>query len=206
MGNTARKPRADKPMTGKQRAFAIAVANGTPAKDAYAAAYDVSGMTPKTAKEQASRLLRNHKVAALIQHLQGRALRKAELTVERTLLEIARVATSDIRRLLDHNGSALMPDEWDDDIAAAVASVEFDKDTGRISKLKLWDKSSNLGLAARHLGLFERDNAQRRESLAIQVNLIQAPGDAAMGQPRDVNVQATLVEAPKPNGKNGSHP
>lgn len=208
MGEPAKKPRADKPITGKQEAFAVAVAKGMTASAAYLQAYDTSGMTQKTVRESASRLLRNHKVAALIQKLKVPALRKAELSVERTLLEIARVAHSDIRRLLDHDGTALMPDQWDDDIAAAVASVEFDKDTGRISRLKLWDKSANLGLAARHLGLFEKDNAQRRENLAIQINLVGAPDEG----PRDVNVRATLVDPPKANGhlngnghKNGSH-
>jgi hypothetical protein len=40
--------------------------------------------------------------------------------------------------------------------------VLSDGKTGaKITKLRMWDKNAALGHAARHLGLFEKDNAQR---------------------------------------------
>lgn len=189
-----------KALTPKQEAFAVAVAKGMTGADAYRSAYEPKKMTDKTLHETASRLMNDRKVAARIAQLRAPALRRHELSVENVIREVARVSMSDLRRLLDDNGNVLPPSQWDDDIAAAVSSVEFDKDTGRISKVRLWEKNASLGLAARHLGLFERDNAQRRESLAIQVNLIGQPPEPPAGTPHSKSISATLVEPGKVNG------
>ena len=68
----------------------------------------------------------------------------------------------------------------DDDTAACVASVEHDSfgggddgQSGRTTKIKVWDKNTALEKAMKHLGLYERDKAQRGESLAIQVNIVK---------------------------------
>ena len=45
------------------------------------------------------------------------------------------------------------PTEWDDQIAAAVASVEVD-DNGNVIKVRLWDKNTALDKIAKHLGMF----------------------------------------------------
>ena len=50
----------------------------------------------------------------------------------------------------------------------------------------------------KHLGLFERDNRQRADNLAIQINLVGAPTPEAA---QEVEVRANLV---KPNGHNGN--
>ena len=69
----------------------------------------------------------------------------------------------------------------DDDTRAAVASFEIDERkvdgvvVGRTTKIKLWDKNRALEMAMRHLGLYERDNAQRSENLGLQVVLVGAP-------------------------------
>jgi hypothetical protein len=47
--------------------------------------------------------------------------------------------------------------------------------SSRTKKVKLWDKPRALEMAAKHLGLFERDNAQHAPSLALQVVLIGPP-------------------------------
>ncbi len=63
-------------------------------------------------------------------------------------------------------GSLLPPQEWDDDLAAAIAGIEVvtrptgEKDAdGRavvenVHKIKLWDKNSALEKLAKHLGMF----------------------------------------------------
>lgn len=187
-----------KGLTPKQEKFAVAVAKGATGADAYRAAYDVKRMRDKTVHEAASRLMNDSKVAARIEQLKAPALRRAELSVENVIREVARVSMSDLRRLLDDNGNVLPPSQWDDDIAAAVSSVEFDKDTGRISKVRLWEKNASLTTAARHLGLFEKDNSQKRENLAIQINLVGQP--AAPQPPAPSPVAVTLVD---PEGGKG---
>lgn len=182
-----------KTLTPKQEAFAVAVAKGMTGADAYRTAYEPKRMRDKAIHEEASKLLATPKVAQRVAQLRAPALRRAELSVESVIREVGRVSMSDLRRLLDENGNVLPPAQWDDDIAAAVSSIEFDKDTGRVARVKLWDKNASLGLAARHLGLFERDNAQRRENLAIQINLVGQPAETAPSS-TPVTVEATLVE------------
>lgn len=169
-------------LTAKQEAFAVAVAKGANASDAYRAAYDASRMSLETLHKRASELLKHGGVAGRIEALRAPALRKSELSVERTLQEVARLAYFDPRTLYRGDGQLKRPDEWDDDTAAGVASIEVleeyegkgdDRElVGFTKKLKLWDKNSAIEKAMKHLGLFERDNAQRGESLNLQVVLV----------------------------------
>ena len=82
----------DKPLTAKQEAFAAAVAKGANASTAYRAAYDAGRMTAKTVNEAASRLMKNRKVTTRIAELRAPALRRHEVSAERTIDEIATAA------------------------------------------------------------------------------------------------------------------
>ena len=103
----------------------------------------------------------------------------AGLTAERTLRESARICYSDPRRLCHADGSLKQIAEMDDDTRAAIASFEIDERKvdgvviGRTIKIKLWDKNRALEMAMKHLGLYERGNAQRSENLALQVVLVK---------------------------------
>lgn len=158
-------------LTLKQEAFAVAYAKSGNASEAYRDAYNAVKATSKTINEMASRLLGDRKISARIAALQAPALRKAEITVERSLLEDARLAYSDVRKLYKPDGSLIPVHELDDDTAAAIASIEYDKDTGKVSKIKFWDKSSALDKSFKHLGLYEKDNAQQAESLSLRVEI-----------------------------------
>jgi len=139
-------------------------------KVAFAHAYIVNGMngdaaavtagfSPKTAGQQASRLLKDVKVQALIAEATEKAAKIAGLNVERTLREIARVAYSDPRKLYRPDGSLMPVTELDDDTAATVASFEVEEIKadggviGRTRKVKHWDKNSALEKAMRYHGL-----------------------------------------------------
>jgi phage terminase small subunit len=175
--------------TPKQEAFALAYIELQNGSAAYRAAYNTASMSPKTVHEAASRLLKNSKVAARVEELKAPAIVAAALSLERTLLEIARVAYADPRRFYRADGTLKDPVEWDDDMTAAVAQVEIDELTDQVStdgttttvrrtrptKLKFWDKNAALEKAMRHLGLYERDNARRSENLSLQVVLVGAP-------------------------------
>lgn len=169
-------------LTKKQEAFAVECAQGAVASDAYRAAYGAKRMSAKTINEAASRLRRNSKVAARIEELCAPALAKSALSVERTLQEVARVAYFDPRKLYREDGQLKRPDEWDDDTAAAVGSIEVLEEftgkgaerelSGYTKKLKIWDKNAALDKAMKHLGLYEKDNSQRGESLEIKIELV----------------------------------
>ena len=79
---------------------------------------------------------------------------------KRVLREAGRLAYSDIRRLFNEDGSLLPMRDWPDDIAHAVASVEFtrgnvDKRDGKLDdvvKVRLWDKPSKITDLMKHHG------------------------------------------------------
>jgi phage terminase small subunit len=88
-----------------------------------------------------------------------KAAKKLDLTAERVLQEIARLAFFDIRKLVDNTGKPLPLSELDDDTAAAIVGLDVvnvgnqDSGVGEILKFKLADKKGALEMAAKHLRL-----------------------------------------------------
>lgn len=168
-------------LTKKQEAFSVASIKADNLSDAYRSAYDTRGMTKKQINEEACKLAAHPKVARRITELRAPALKATGLTVERTLLEVRRVSEVDPRRFYREDGTMKAPKEWDDDMAAAVASVEATPVTLPLKdgeteprviynyKIKFWDKNAGLEKSMKHLGLFEKDNAQTREHLTLKV-------------------------------------
>jgi len=94
----------------------------------------------------------------------------AGLSVERTLAEIARLAYSDPRRFYDEGGNLIPVHKLDDDTAATVAAVEIEElsgGTGKLKKIKHWDKNAALEKAMKYHGLYEKDNSQKRSILQM---------------------------------------
>lgn len=163
----------------RRKAFAHAyIANGRNRTEAAITA----GYNPNTAYSAGSRLLKDGETKDLIDQLTAKAEQKAELTTENVLREVRRLALSDPRKLYREDGTLKRPDEWDDDTAAFVGSVEVleeftgkgdDRElSGYTKKLKIWDKNAALDKAMKHLGLYEKDNSQRGESLEIKIELV----------------------------------
>ena len=124
-------------------------------------------------------------IVAMIADETAKVIAKTNLSSERVLKELERLCFSDGRKLLNPDGSLKEPQEWDDDTAAAVASMKVTEDfegqgksrerVGTTKDVKFWDKGSALNMAAKHLGLFERDNAQRAPNLALQIVAVGPP-------------------------------
>ena len=103
----------------------------------------------------------NVKVQRLIAARMAERSKRTEVTTDRALVEIARLAFSDLRRLFHKDGRLKHPNEWDDDTAASVASVEIvarnrsDGEVEHVHRIKLWDKARALEQLCRHLGLYQ---------------------------------------------------
>jgi phage terminase small subunit len=141
-----------------------------------------AGFSAKTAHVTASQLLKDPKIAAQVQERVEQLQEVTGLSVERTLLELARIAYFDPRKTRKADGSIIPLHELDDATAAAIASEEFHTVEGKEGKRvvssvsrKFWDKNSALEKAMRYHGLFEKDNMQRGPDLALQVVLIGPP-------------------------------
>lgn len=117
-----------------------------------------AGYSPRSAGDAGSRLLNHPKISAYIQEMLDKSAREAETDILQWLREVRRVALSDIRKLFDDDGNLKPPDQWDDDTAASVASVDVaelrkdDDAESRIIKARLHSKLQALDLWGRQLG------------------------------------------------------
>lgn len=135
-----------------------------------------AGYSANSARVHSNRLMQNPAVKAAIEAKLGKVLNKLEITAERVLLERARLAFLDPRKMFKPDGTPLAVHEMDDDTAAAVAAFEYEhvvvggKIVPRVSKLKMADKSASLTALEKHLGLY-KDDAGDGSPLHIHLHL-----------------------------------
>ena len=157
-------------MNDKQNAFAVEYVKDRNATQAAIRA----GYSEKSAYSQGNRLLKKDEVRALIHELEDAAAARSAITQDMVIKELARIAFNDPRKLFDDNGRPKDITTLDDDIAAALASVdifeEFDYngDTreliGYTKKYKWSDKLRALEMLGKYLGMFT-DKVQMSGSL-----------------------------------------
>lgn len=143
-----------------------------------------AGYSPKTAQVQGSRLLSNVKVAAAIKVERDKQAANTGLTAERIIKEALRLATFDVRKLVDNEGNPIPVHLLDDDTAAAIAGLDIQEmkfgETGAVAvvkKYKIADKNSAIERLFKHLGLFEKDNEQKIDPIAA---MLAAMGKSAL--------------------------
>ena len=86
----------------------------------------------ETANVNGSKLLRNTKVKEYILQKQAEIQKRTEITQDRVLKELAKIAFGDIRKLYTDNGALRNIVDLEDDIAGAISGVEtFEEYEGR---------------------------------------------------------------------------
>lgn len=119
-----------------------------------------AGYSKRTAKAIGHELLTKPDIQSAINAANRKRQERTEITQDRVLEELARLAFSDIRKLYNANGELLRPEDWPDDVAASVASMEVvTKNLGEgeveyVAKVKTWDKTRGLEMLGRHLKMF----------------------------------------------------
>jgi phage terminase small subunit len=148
-------------LNDKQKRFALEYLKDLNATQAAIRA----GYSKKTAYAQGQRLLKHVEVKEVAQHKGRAAFEKLDISVDRVLNEIARLAFLDPRKFYDEAGNLKAITELDDDTAAALAGMEVEeayehfgkgqaKPTGLLKKIKFADKSKNLEMLGRYHKLF----------------------------------------------------
>ena len=161
----AAKSRA--PLNDKQRMFVVEYLTDLNATQAAIRA----GYSERTAGSQAHDLLKKPEIQAAITEAQAKRANKLEITQDRVLAELARIAFGDIRKVVKwgstelrmvpgidgeetlepYHGVAVIDSSMiDDDTAAAISEVSEGRDG---IKVKMNDKKGALELIARHLGM-----------------------------------------------------
>lgn len=145
------------------------------ASEAYRRAYPNSlKWSSESVNQVASRMLKKVNVQSRVQELQTRVLEKFDISAERLLLEQSRIALFDFRKLFTPDGRLINPVDMPDDVAAVVSSVKVsrvkrnleDEGVEDIVEMKLWNKNNSIDSLFKHVGLYEKHNAQRKMDLA----------------------------------------
>ncbi len=119
-----------------------------------------AGFSAATAHVTGSKLLRNPVVAAAIADGQARMAAKLEVTAERVVRELAKLAFSDVKDIFDAEGNPLPVHRMNEMARAAIAGLETDtwqtKDGPKTvtTKFRLADKGQNLERLGKHLKIF----------------------------------------------------
>lgn len=121
-----------------------------------------AGYSAKTAEWQGPQLLGKTHVAAAIQEAMDKRSSRLDITADKVLQEIAKLAFHDPRNFFDDDGRLKPISELDDNTAACIAGIETlhrvigeDKDgCAVITKIKIADKGQNLERLGKHLKLF----------------------------------------------------
>lgn len=122
-----------------------------------------AGYSQKTAGAVGHELLKKPEIAEAVAAMQQERARRMNISADRVLQELSRIAFFDPRKLLNENGTPKQMAELDDDTAAALAGMDVSEiydgvgasrvTIGTTKKVKVADKVAALGLAMRHLGM-----------------------------------------------------
>ena len=164
-----------------------------------------AGFSVKTADVQGSRLLRNVRIRAAIAQAQACVANRAEVTVERVVRELGRIAFVDPAQFFDQQGNLLPISKMPEDCRRAIAALDIEelfardengkmRPSGLVKKLKFAAKIPALDLLARHLGMLQAPQAATPASLGFQIN-IWLNGDTPE---RTVERPATRIEREEP--------
>lgn len=136
-----------------------------------------AGYSAATADSQGCRLLKDPKVRAVLDARTRKDLAKAEVTAERVLAEVAKLAFLDPRRLFTPGGNLVPIGDLGDDEAASIAGIEIvqrkdgrgkEADTITLKKIKLADKGMNLERLMRYFQMFV-DRVEHSGSVGVNM-------------------------------------
>jgi phage terminase small subunit len=171
-------------LTLKQEAFVRAYLETGNASEAYRKAYNVGGMSAANITTEAARLLQNPTIAPMVEAGREQLAAHHGVTAEMVIRELKRIATADIRKIVEWTGKEVREEsksgkitvraandvilkassEIDDDTAAAISEIVLTKDGLRV---KLWPKDAALTTLARHLGLM--DDTREPGNITVQI-------------------------------------
>ena len=164
----------------RKKLFADAyIANGENGKQA---AIQV-GYSPKTAEQQASRLLRDVKVKGIIAERRKELAAKYQITTDDVFRSLAQDLRFDPARLYNEDGSLKRIVDLDPDTRMALSSIKMiqvgSEDAPIFIKEVKWAPRANAReQAMKHLGMFEKDNKQKADPVT---ELLQQLGGRTLG-------------------------
>lgn len=128
-----------------------------------------SGYSEKTAYSIGSENLSKPEIIEYLQALTKKQQERTEITADRVLKELAKIAFFNMDDVLDDSGNTKELKDWSRDDLASVQEITDNAITGD-RKIKLSDKKASLDLLGRHLKLFT-DKVQLSGEVGITFDL-----------------------------------
>lgn len=163
---------SEKKLTPKQEAFVREYLIDLNATQAAIRA----GYSKRTASSIGEENLRKPEIREAVQAAKDERSTRTEITADRVLQELARIAFFDLRRLYRADGSLKLMSELDDEAAAVLQAVDVSEtSTGgeevpltiTTRKAKVPDKVAALALAMRHLGML-KDKVEHSGEIGVR--------------------------------------
>lgn len=156
-----------------------------------------AGYSPTSAKVIANELLTKPDIYAEVQAKIEAMTNKADITKERILLEMRRLALFDVRSLYDENGHPLPVHLLSDDAAAAINGLDVvsvgnaELGIGQVMKYKIPDKNKALESLAKILGYLDRTTELER----LQTEKLKKEIEAQFGDETPFEAATIIIEA-----------
>jgi phage terminase small subunit len=136
-----------------------------------------SGYSAHTAAQIGERLLRKVEIQQLIQHGVQERSQRTQVSADRVITELARIAFFDPRNLYAPDGSLRAVHDLDEDTARVLTSLEIQNAEGAQRTRMRWaDKLAALEQLGRHLGLFQQ---KYQLDLNMKARVVIVPAKAA---------------------------
>lgn len=129
-----------------------------------------AGYSPKTACEQASRLLANVKVQEVIAVKMAIRSKRTGINQDRVLMEIAKMAFVNIDDVIDLNTVQVKETATKEDLACIQSVKIKPTEYGTEREVRMCDKKSNLELLGRHLGMF-KDKVEVEADMDLNISI-----------------------------------
>jgi phage terminase small subunit len=156
-----------------------------------------AGYSQRTANEQGARLLAKASTKKLVDSLLSKRASRLEISSERILEELAKLAFFDARSIWNEDGSLKPVTEWDDAAAAALAGIEHEKlfehfgagnakHVGTTVKVKMLPRTDALRMLGQYRKLFTEKVEHTADSELIEALAAgrkRLSGDSNLKQP-----------------------
>ena len=166
-------------MTDKQKIFCDEYIKDFNATRAYKTAYP-NCKKDESARVNGSKLLTKTNISEYIEQQKEQLKSKMEITQERVLQEMARIAFADVRKLYNESGGLKNIQDLDDDTASIITGIEtteeFDgygqdrEQIGYTKKVKMADKTKALDMLGKYFGMF-KEKVEVNQDKPFEVNI-----------------------------------
>lgn len=190
----ARKTLESQALNIKQRSFCRHYARTQIGTQAYLDVYGPD-ITYESAESGAQRLLADPRIQAEITRRLEDKETRLEISADRTLMEVVRLALFDPRKLYDDDGKIKPIQDLDSDTAACISQLEFHATSGKLKRIKVFDKGAALEKLGKYFKLFtERTEITGKDggplSVEGKVSAMKAILAEIEGQPHGLGIPA----------------